>query len=189
MIGFTLVAIFVIAGLAILILPTGHIKINKVICDEFVRSPLYLKPTIIPDDKNIVVRHNLALCPLDKAYLQNPGKFSKYKGEYKILLFEEYHVVNAEDEDKPTLITVKPIHIGRYTDLDIPEKTRLIIKWKSNYYSCITAGDVFIRGDSYYNAKTYEVGIYIGKEYYKINAERIVGRVEKTYADYYYEYE
>lgn len=184
---FVILAIFVIAGLTILIVPEPSIKINKVICDEFVRSPLFLQPVVISSEKNVVIRHNLALCPLDKAYIQNPGKFSKYKGEYKIILFEEYHVAVAEDEDKSALITVRPIAINSRTSLDIPAKTKLVVKWKSNYYSCINAGDLYLRGDSFNDAREVEVGIYIGKEYYKMAAKRIVGRIENTYADYYYE--
>lgn len=185
------ISIVIITGIVIILIKKKlgkPIIINKVICDEYITTPIVLEPTRVYKDKDIVFRYNLHFCKLNKKYVQNPKK--SYKTDRKAILFEEYHVALGSEDVSPTLISVEPIIIKNNSRIDLNFGTDLVIISSNNYYRCKTKSRQEIRpnkdnyGDS---AKESQIEIYIGEKKYYTRAGGIVGKVVATYADYYYE--
>lgn len=163
------------------------IVINKVICDEYITTPIVLEPTYVPEDKDIVFRYNLHFCKLDKEYVQNPKKI--YKSTNSVL-FEEYHIALGTEDLPPVLIAVEPIIIKKDSRLRFQAGLDLVVISNGNYYRCKTKITQDIEpGKEHYgdSARKSQIEIYIGEKKYYIRAYNIVGKVIATYADFYYE--
>jgi hypothetical protein len=181
----------IITGIVIILLNKrfrNPIIINKVICDEFITTPIILEPTLVSWDKDIVFRYNLHFCKLNKKFIQNPRK--TYKTDRKTVLFEEYHVALGSEDASPILIAVEPIIVKNHSRMDLSFGMELVVRNNNNYYRCKIRNRQEIRpnkdnyGDS---AKDSQIEIYIGEKRYYTKARGIVGKIVATYADYYYE--
>lgn len=184
-----IISITFIIGIIILIKNRfiRSIVINKVICDEYITTPIILEPTYVSEDKDIVFRYNLHFCKLDKEYVQNPKKTYKTTNS---VLFEEYHVAIGTEDLPPVLIAVEPIIIKKDSRLRLQAGLELVVLTNGNYYRCKTRTTQDIEphkehyGDS---ARKSQLEAYIGEKKYYIRAYTIVGKVIATYADFYYE--
>ena len=163
------------------------IVVNKVICDEYITTPIVLEPTHVSEDKDIVFRYNLHFCKLNKEYVQNPKKIYKTTNS---VLFEEYHIALGTEDLPPVLIAVEPIIIKKDSRLRFQAGLDLVVISNGNYYRCKTKITQDIEpGKEHYgdSARKSQIEIYIGEKKYYIRAYNIVGKVIATYADFYYE--
>lgn len=157
-----------------------EIKVEKVICEDCFDCTLLLFPTIIPKNKNIVVRHNLSFHTLDNKSIGNPPK---PKG--KDLLFEKYCPEN-ESSDK-TLIIASPITIviGK---VHIDRGVKLIFRRQCNYYLGEVAKEIDLGEWTVRNEGTsIKIPVIIAGQQRNIKLSSIVAQVREIFADWHYE--
>lgn len=160
------------------------LKIEKAICGEFLRCTLQLPPSIVPKDKEIVVRHNLSLHTLDKKDL---GNLRRPRG--KDILFEKYCPGN-ENEDKTLLVATKIV--WEKCDYNIEKGVKFIFIYEDNYYlgevisyQHIRSWDMSYDGPSKITIPISIVGVPGTK--LDVRLSGIVARVKEIFADWHYE--
>ena len=160
------------------------IRIEKAICGELFMCTLNLSPSIVPKDKDIVVRHNLSLHTLDRRGL---GNLRRPRG--RDVLFEKYCPGN-ENEDKTLMIATKIK--WEYADYSIERGVKFIFIYEDNYYLGETISSERISSWKMHNEGPGQITIPMtidGKPGTKIDVKlyKIVARVKEVFADWHYE--